>query len=89
MKRKLDTPLHSSIKCPTILQLFTLFLICDLQLLKFGFHDTVEPRPCFWQFKQYATQTTFSVLHELSLLILNILPVAKHLMAVTSVTKLL
>ena len=31
----------------------------------------------------------FSIWHELSLLILNIVPVAKHLMAVTSFTKLL
>ena len=30
MKGKLDIPLHSSIKCLKTLQLFTLFLICDL-----------------------------------------------------------
>ena len=45
--------------------------------------------PTFWQFKQYASYIIFFVSHKLSLLILNILPVAKHLMAVVSTTKLL
>ena len=42
-KRNLDTPLHYSIKCLTILQRFTLFLICDLWFLRRGFQDTFEP----------------------------------------------
>ena len=88
IKHKLDTPLHSLIKCLMILQLFTLFLICNLWFLRRGFQDTVELTPCFWQFKKYAMYITFSIWHELSLLILNIVSVAKHLMAVTSPTKL-
>ena len=88
MKRKLDTLFYSSIKCLTILQLFSSFWYVIYNFS--GMASKIQLNQCLaFSNLNNMLRITFSVSCELFLPILNILPVAKHLMAVASFTKVL